>query len=367
MLRRKLILILGSVTAMLVVLAVAALWPLNQIFEELDHISNHASTVLEHSSRLNRGVGVVEVELYRLQSDRTHRLDQLIDALQEMDESAQQLGEHYVMHEPAISEVYERMVERLGVFQRHVTALATTPDPQLSRQHTVESLTAAAELRSDVLQIARYASAHVQEEQAEVTSRFRWLVIGIAIAFLLVINVSIMMMLRAAGMILKPVDQLVQASRELAIERFDHRVDLGHSDEFGELGEAYNRLAAQLQENEQKRVEVLQQVALTLNHELNNAMAVIQLQLKLIERRSNGGETSRPYLEQIQESLKRMARVVESLKHVRRIVLTDYAEGAKMIDLERSLAEDQEPETAATSVVSSDARSSDDSNRSIPP
>jgi hypothetical protein len=34
-----------------------------------------------------------------------------------------------------------------------------------------------------------------------------------------------------------------------------------------------------------------------------------------------------------------MARTVESLKRVRRIILTDYVTGVKMVDLEQSLQE----------------------------
>jgi hypothetical protein len=43
---------------------------------------------------------------------------------------------------------------------------------------------------------------------------------------------------------------------------------------------------------------------------------------------------------QIHESLARMTVTLERLKHVRRIVLTDYTEGTKMLDLERSVAEE---------------------------
>ncbi len=39
-----------------------------------------------------------------------------------------------------------------------------------------------------------------------------------------------------------------------------------------------------------------------------------------------------------------MTRTVESLKHVRRIVLTDYAAGVKMLDLARSTEEEDAPQ-----------------------
>ena len=42
-------------------------------------------------------------------------------------------------------------------------------------------------------------------------------------------------------------------------------------------------------------------------------------------------------LRQISDNLARMTKVVNTLKHVRRIVLTDYLDGVKMLDLERSV------------------------------
>jgi pyruvate-formate lyase-activating enzyme len=46
------------------------------------------------------------------------------------------------------------------------------------------------------------------------------------------------------------------------------------------------------------------------------------------------------YLREIHESLSRMTRTVQALKNVRRIVLTDYVAGVKMLDLEQSAKEE---------------------------
>jgi len=89
-------------------------------------------------------------------------------------------------------------------------------------------------------------------------------------------------------------------------------------------------------------MEMLGQVALTLNHELNNAIATIGMQIQLISRRPDQDEKFAERLRHIQEGLQRMTRTVESLKHIRRIVLTDYIAGVKMLDLPRSVAEDSE-------------------------
>jgi signal transduction histidine kinase len=158
-----------------------------------------------------------------------------------------------------------------------------------------------------------------------------------------VITASVMMMVRMGRMVLRPVERLVEASRRLGREEYDFRVKIRATDEFGELAAAYNRLAEQLSANERRKLETLGQAAVMLNHELNNAGAIIKLQLSLLERQNAGSPAFARALVQIHESLARMTVTLERLKHVRRIVLTDYAGGAagvKMLDLEKSVAEE---------------------------
>ena len=173
-------------------------------------------------------------------------------------------------------------------------------------------------------------------------SRLRWLILALAAVFLLEINVSVLVLLRMTGSILKPVDQLLTASRELGRENFEYRVRLPNADEFAQLADAYNSLAERLQSNELRKVETLHQMSATLNHELNNAVATVDLQLRLLRRRIENKEDLERCLQQISTGLLRMTQTVHSLKNVRRIVLTDYAGGGKMIDLQRS-SEDQRP------------------------
>ena len=163
------------------------------------------------------------------------------------------------------------------------------------------------------------------------------------------VNIAVFVLLRTAMVVLKPVGQLVEGSRELAAERFDHRVSVEQGDEFGELATAYNRLAEQLQANEERKAETLRQLAVTLNHDLNNAMATIEMQLSLVGRQSGGNSNLERYCREIQSTLSRMSKTVASLKHIRRVVLTDYVDGQKMVDLERSVdaAEDRASDTPA--------------------
>ena len=175
---------------------------------------------------------------------------------------------------------------------------------------------------------------------AQITTRFQWLVFGIAIVFLAVINFAVLVLLKMAGNVVRPVERLVHATQELGQEHFDYRVRLDRHDEFEALAGAYNDLAQRLASNEERKVEVLHQVAVAINHELNNALAVIELQLSAISRRAGECPGLEKCLKQIHESLERVTATAQSLGHVRRIVLTDYLPGTKMVDLEQSAREE---------------------------
>jgi methyl-accepting chemotaxis protein len=183
----------------------------------------------------------------------------------------------------------------------------------------------------------------VRAEHLKLTNSFRWLVLGFTIVFLVLINLSVIVLLRLGATIVRPMDQLVEATRKLGAERFDYRIKLQQSDEFGELATAYNSMAEQLQNNERRRLETLAQAAVAMNHELNNAISIIELQLTLLSRQTPGTEALGKCLLQIHDSLGRMTETVQQLKNVRRIVLTDYTPGTKMLDLLRSSAQEQSP------------------------
>jgi len=170
-----------------------------------------------------------------------------------------------------------------------------------------------------------------------VTSRLRWMVIALSLVFVVVINISVIVLLRMGAMILRPVEALLKGTEQLARERFDYRIDLRRKDEFALLAQAYNDLASKLQSSEQRKVEMLHQAAVMLNHELNNAGSIIQLQLNVLSRRTGNRPALEKCLHEINEGLDRMTATVQSLKNVRRIVLTDYTPGTKMLDLQQSL------------------------------
>lgn len=342
MLRRKLLLMMAPLVALLLAMAVVAIILLQGVLRDLEHVSTQAWRVEEQISRLSTDIGVIEVNLYELQTGKSRHLDSLIDQVESARTLVESIGNSYIASEPPAKTHYQSVRQLWPKFERHVGVLGTVQDQTLAKRHSDAALSLALSLRQEILPLSREIHEHAHAEQESLLKWMRWLVLGLAIVFLLVINVAVLVLIRTAGMVLAPIDKLVKASRELAAEKFDHRVQLDQNDEFDELAAAYNQLASQLQANEQRRLETLGHVATTLNHELNNAMTTIELQLQLLSRRTTADEAVEKCLLRIQEGLARMARTVEALKHIKRIVLTDYVAGTKMLDLERSTEEADE-------------------------
>ena len=178
--------------------------------------------------------------------------------------------------------------------------------------------------------------AHVAAEQGMLVSRFRTLVIVVVVVFLVVINASVLVLLRGAAMILQPVECLTEAARHLNEDRFDYRLEWDRKDEFGELARLQQPGRAVTDQRTWEtgnpgpsgaRPEPRPEQC-DFRHRAPAATAEPQDQWRARRGAIRPG---------IRDGLARMASTVESLKHVRRIVLTDYVSGVKMLDLERSV------------------------------
>jgi len=336
MLRRKLLISFGALVVLLAALAGPTVWGLRQVLVGLDHLNTEAREIVGDVARLNMVLTATEIELYQLQLGHQKHLDTLIANVGSARTLIDGIGKHYVVHEPRAEPFYRDLVDRFPEFMRQISSLATAQDPVQVRKYNVEALSTAMAMREDVRRIHRVASAHAHREQSDLLRHFRWLVMGIALSCLLVINISVIVLLRAGRMVLGPLGALVASSRQLAGEESPQDPPQGGADEFAELARVYASLRKQLESQEQGRMETLQQAAVTLNHELNTAMTGIELQLEVLKRQTGKTEEFESCLRTIGQGIRRMAQTVESLKHIRRIVLTDYLTGTKMLDLERS-------------------------------
>ena len=342
MLRRKLLIVFGSLVIVLAGIGVTATWMIQSAARDLGHIHDEIMGVAAHSSELSTALTTIEIDLYELQLGRTRHLDKLIDDVATAERLVRDLGGHSTVREAGADVLYRDLVGQFPQFRSHVGSLAVAKDAAMARRLNVEALGMAVGLRDNIRRIDGHVGRYARREQSALADRFRRLVLAVAIGGALAINVAIIVLLRAAGMVLGPVEKLVEASRRLTRKEFDYRALLDGDDEFSELATGYNSLAERLQTGEKREIETLGQLALTLNHELNNVVAMIELQLQFLDHQTGDNGALKIRLRQIRRNLERIVRTMESIKHIRRVVLTDYVAGVKMLDLERSVETGQD-------------------------
>lgn len=324
MLRRKLLIRVGLLVACFVVGAAVAVYLLQQAIPDIDRINRDAIVLIDGVHTADDCVAEIESSRDGFALPAAASPQAPCDRLKAAIAS---IGDHDSIKIPGSPQAraFARLVELLPAFLE-----PGSTDAASQRQNRLQ-------LHGALRDLAGSTRGFVAGEQASFGRYFRGLVLGLTLAALVMVNIAVFVLLRTAMVVLKPVGQLVEGSRELAAERFEHRVNVEQGDEFGELATAYNRLAEQLQANEERKAETLRQLAVTLNHDLNNAMATIEMQLSLLGRQSGGNSNLERYCREIQSTLARMSKTVASLKHIRRVVLTDYVDGQKMVDLERSV------------------------------
>jgi hypothetical protein len=342
MLRRKLLLRIGVLVALYIVGAVGAIALLQGVIGELDSAASSSAVSAETIDRLEASFVAARETL----EDEALNDDASRTAILGSGERARAAYAE-VGGLPVASDAGASCYARIGTM---LDGIAPKPE-WLEGQGLVSwrqnAPGFADELMAEIAHLRQLNRAAAGGRQLDITRELRNLIIGLTVAALVMLNVTIVLLLNTGEMIVRPVEALVEHSRALAEERFDSRVETPGGGEFGALAESYNSLAAQLLKNEQRKMETLQQLGVSLNHELNNVINIIELQLASLDRHAKGDGTQERKLVQIRENLHRIAETVASLKDVRRIVVTEYANGTLMLDLPgctRSLGPDEPAE-----------------------
>lgn len=354
MLRRRLLIMLALLTMLMLGTAISSVLLMRGVLQDLEYINKSAMADSTTLNSLSVSITNIEAEFieWSLSSDLdTQKVAQLSSV---MESAISQLRTRHAIS-PEDHQWSTDMNDTWMLFDQQLSKLMGTPDT-LDAQSAGEFFVLINEIRQASVHLSTSALERLKREQVEVTAMFRLSAIILAAIFVILINASILLLIRAASSILRPVDRLVDASRHLADEEYDYRVEVGRTDEFDELAQGFNNLAEHLEQNEQRKVETLRQVARMLNHELNNAIAIIKLQLRIVEKSSAYNPESSEQLNLIHDTLHKMNQTVTSLAHVRRVVLTDYIKGVQMLDLklsslEQSPSDDNAEEAKRTSSV----------------
>ena len=123
-------------------------------------------------------------------------------------------------------------------------------------------------------------------ERSQVIRSLYWAALvagGLGLAVALVLSVLL------ANRITAPVAELVRASGEVAGGNLDYRIRVRGDDEMARLSEAFNRMAASLQDHRERlvqaeRVAAWRELARRLAHELNNPLFPLQLSIENLRR-----------------------------------------------------------------------------------
>lgn len=335
MLRRRLLKVIGPMVAVLAVTAVVGVILLQETLGQLVDANGQDLTIVGQANLFLADFRDARRNLHEMAIGHSDQTVPMVDCMNKAAVLLEAIHASPIVNHPTFTQPLNHIRDNFPDLEKQIVALSR-PGADTSPTHAEAIIAAMNEIDGDVGNLSQLVSDQAKADYQGLSNRLRWQVLAFSIVSILVINLSVLALLRMGAMILRPVDKLVAAARDLGQEHFDVRINLDTDDEFAQLAQAYNHMAEELQASEKRRMEVLSQVALSMSHELNNVINIIELQLVLVSKRTDCAAALEDHLKQIRQSLERMTNVVNALRHARRIVLTDYMAGMKMLDVERS-------------------------------
>jgi two-component system sensor histidine kinase CpxA len=127
--------------------------------------------------------------------------------------------------------------------------------------------------------------------------------------------------------ITRPLAEASRAAEEIALGRFDVRLDEHRADEIGALGASINAMATRLGDYVRGQKRFLGDVA----HELASPLARIQLGLAVLEQRVDAAAQER--VREVAEEAREMSRLVEELLQFTRAELRDAKSALGVVKL----------------------------------
>ncbi|MDB5106492.1 MAG: integral rane sensor signal transduction histidine kinase [Fibrobacteres bacterium] len=143
--------------------------------------------------------------------------------------------------------------------------------------------------------------------------------------------------------ILDPMKTLKQGAVEIGMGHLGYQVKIASRNEIGELAEVFNAMSVQLDQKRNaemrlKRLEAIEQIVRSVNHEINNPLMIIsgnaEYLLAIMEQADDGLKSK---LNSIVSEVRRIFMVTQRLKEIKEPVTEDYiGTQDQMIDLLRS-------------------------------
>lgn len=285
MLRRRLLTIIGPLVGILVLASIVGIVLLQGTLSQVEQINAGGLATVEDGNDFVLIFRDARRNLHEIAMGHPNQLQPLAASMDRSTQLLHNIEQSPFVHHPRFDSTLDRIHAQYPQLQRQIATLFA-PHADMSPAHAESLIEKMDEINIDVSNLSQLVREQTHVEFQELSNQFRLQLLVLTIVSILAVNLSILALLRMGGMILRPVDKLVAAARELGKEKFDVRIQLETNDEFGQLAKAYNHMAEELEAAERRRMDVLGQVALTMNHELNNVINIIELQLVLVSKRT---------------------------------------------------------------------------------
>ena len=143
--------------------------------------------------------------------------------------------------------------------------------------------------------------------------------------------------------ILDPMKCLKHGALEIGRGSLGYQVNVNSRNEIGELADVFNRMSVQLDQKRNaemrlKRLEAIEQIVRSVNHEINNPLMIISGNAEyLLAVLEHGDEGLKTKLNHIVSEVRRIFNVTQKLKEIKEPITENYIGSSdQMIDLARS-------------------------------
>ena len=175
----------------------------------------------------------------------------------------------------------------------------------------------------------------------------RWLELGGGVLLLLLLNLGASTWLSVS--LTRPLDRLRRTALSMAEGDLSQRLPSGRQDEIGQLADAFNHMAGQVE----AMLEEQRAFASNASHELRTPLTTIRLRSEALREGALEEETARQYIVEIDEEVRRLGQLVEALLLLSRLDSGRAERGDQQVDtvrLARHLMQQYAPQATSAQV-----------------
>lgn len=157
----------------------------------------------------------------------------------------------------------------------------------------------------------------------------RWLELGGGVLLLILLNLGASTWLSVS--LTRPLDRLRRTALRMAEGDLSQRLPTDRQDEIGQLSVAFNHMAGQVE----AMLEEQRAFASNASHELRTPLTTIRLRSEALREGALDEETARQYIEEIDDEVRRLGRLVEDLLMLSRLDSGRTQRGEQEVDVGR--------------------------------